>query len=121
MYIQETSPKTVMAHTIKASEQKPSEIKTTVDLARLDQRLWDQNIIQKIQWVEWAGEIQGWVTLADGATLFFDEFAALAVCQMKVGDSIDMYKEGNYYYASGGRLADYKLSVDQHDYRILDR
>lgn len=123
MYIQEISPKTVIAYEIKGNEQKPSEIKTTVDLSRLDLRSWDQNIIQKIQWVYWAGEIQGWVTLADGATLFFDDTitCAYAVCQMKIGDHIDIYKEGNSYFASGGRLADYSLSADKHDYTILDR
>lgn len=105
------------------SQQKPSEIKTTVDLLRLDLRSQDQNTIQKIQWVHWAGEIQGWVTLADGATLFFDDTTTCtrAVLNMKIGDHIDVYKKGNFYFASGGRLADYSLSADQHDYEILDR
>ena len=126
MYIQcaqEISPKTIIPYVIKANEQELSEVKTTVDLSRLDLRSWDQNIIQKIQWVKWAGEIQGYVTLADGATLFFDDTitCADAVCQMQIGDQIQIYQEGSSYFASGGRLADYSLSADKDDYTILDR
>ena len=88
------------------------EVKTTVDLERLDRRSEEQNTIQKIEWVYWRGERQALITLADGKTLFFDEFSSHVTNRWEVGDRIEIYKEGDYYYASGGRLATYSLSED---------
>ncbi|HSX26343.1 MAG TPA: hypothetical protein VLE89_04970 [Chlamydiales bacterium] len=118
MHIQEISSKLVDNYVIEERRGNP-EIKTTVDLARLDLRSEEQNIIQKIEWVHWAGERQAFVTLADGATLFFDEFA-WCVNRWKVGDQVHIYKEGYWHYASGGRLADYSLYPDRDDYTVRD-
>src|SRR5271155_4670326 len=85
---------------------KLSEVRTTVDLANLHLRAYDQNIIHKIEWVYWAGEIQGFVTLTDGATLLFEDTLAnvAAVNEMKIGDHLEISNHKNGSYLANGRL-----------------
>jgi len=108
------------------SESRLPEVKTTVDLNNLHLRTDADNTIAKIDWVDWAGEIQGLITLADGATLFFDDSlpSVFAVGKMEIGQVVKIYgrsvqgPNGGFSNYPAGRLANYSLSPDRDVYTI---
>ena len=120
MDIQRISNKEIPHYSIEAPAKKTG-VTTTVDLANFDLRSSEQNIIQKIQLVYWAGECQFLVTLADGSTLFFDEFAHY-INFWKVGDLVHIRENNDQHYVSIDRPigpAGYNTSGKLANYRRL--
>ena len=111
-----------------------------LDATLLDLPASEHNVIEKIQWVHWAGEIQALITLQDSSQWFFTE-KAIGIHTWKVGDrvlpfSLEQDQHNNYYFMSNMEypefhpglpkytsstyqwLSHYSLCCNEHDYTI---